>query len=80
MQGQLETCLDLVASEAVYHTACHRSFCHVKQADVELGCSAGRSEDPAKSDSFKKICAYSEAADDQLYAVSDLLPGLLTLL
>ena len=73
VQGRLETCLDLVASEAVYHTACHRSFCHVKQADVELGCSAGRPEDPAKSDSFKKICAYLEAADDQLCAVSDLL-------
>lgn len=73
VQGRLETCSDLVAAEAVYHVTCHRVFCRVKHANIELGFSAGRPEDSEKCDSFQKISAHLEADDDQLHAVSDFL-------
>lgn len=70
MQGWLLTCLDVVASEAVYQAACHRSFCQVKGSDIELCRSAGRPEDSDKC--YSLLCTHLEAADEQLYAVSDL--------
>ena len=73
--AQLETCNDLVAAEAVYHSSCMADF---KLNKVENSGVRGRPRNCGMTDSFEKICDWLEnSADSEVYAIQDLYDKML---
>jgi hypothetical protein len=79
VEGRLNMCVDLVATEAIYHVSCHRSFCQTRTTVSTVDCQdqheprmPGRPDDQDMCNVFEKMCDRLEDADDQLYTVSDL--------
>ena len=72
VQSRLHMCSDLPAAEGIYHRSCCKAFLNVKQVIVEDISSAGRPPDPHMSKLFDQLCDRIEAADDELYTLTEM--------
>ena len=55
--SRVENCIDLVAAEAVYHSACMAEF---RLNETETGNNKGRPEDKYMSEAFNTLCEWLE--------------------
>ena len=57
LQGRLQTCLDLVAEEAVYHSACYQKFLPNEDESNPVG----RPFNADSNNAFNKFCLWLES-------------------
>lgn len=67
--ARMENCIDLVAAEAVYHSACMSEFRQIKGEGV----TRGRPTAEKKMEAFESVCAWFESScDSEMYSVQEL--------
>ena len=73
VQHRLETCIDLVAAEAIYHENCKVKFQFHDTPASELRNGKGRPEDRTMQDNFLSLCSWIEnEASAEPFTVSEL--------
>ena len=78
VRRRIESCIDLVAVEAVYHRSCCRTFNRVRQRtshanQLPPSLPAGRPEDETKKEAFLQLCDWLESrTDGYLHSVEEL--------
>ena len=66
--SRLQTCIDLVAAEAIYHKNCMIYFKRVKEGE-----NSGRPISSSKAEAFGKLCEWLEnECDRTMYSVQEL--------
>ena len=73
--ARLETCNDLVAAEAVYHSSCMANF---KLDKGESGGTRGRPRNFSMTEAFENICDWLEnSAESEVHAIQELYDKML---
>ena len=68
VQGRLESCNDLIAEEAIYHSNCMTKF--TKKTTPKV---MGRPTDAQMAESLNLLCEWSEESSDcELYTLKEL--------
>jgi hypothetical protein len=71
VQGRMQSCIDLIAAEAVYHVYCFMRF--TSNRDLEIGrVAVGRPENAIMSQTFSQLCDWLEGSAEGLYTVEEL--------
>ena len=78
VQSRIESCIDLVAVEAIYHRQCFSNFSTGRQqpmfsSELPSSLAAGRPEDEKKKETFHQLCDWLEnRTDSYLLSIEEL--------
>ena len=68
MRNRLDSCVDLVAAEAIYHISCMNRFRLVRYIEKP----SGRPVNTTMMENFLKVCQWLDEGDGELYTVADV--------
>ena len=69
VHDRLNSCIDLVAEEAIYHIVCMNRFRLMKFAKDK---SSGRPVDETQMENFQKVCQWLDEGDGELYTLAEI--------
>ena len=69
--GRVDSVIDLVSAEAMYHKLCQLKFFFTSN-DPECVGTQGRPADTAKTEAFAEMCAFLDNEDECQYSVAEL--------